>query len=255
MKGALYISIIFFILSCQNKSGPVHSTDEYNYVLHPESTDTTCLQEIARAKLDSSNGKITFAFPMGLLSFNLRQEKYLRLLSEKYDISVSYEFIGCIVTKGQRQGCYGDYMDVIIARKFGSNFKDSLLKAADSLLVVNQDTVQYYLCDVRPQIPGHDDSETNVIAEIDPLLKAQLKSDEEGRYPFIDVGFYIDTSGRASCYSLDFFMDAGNESNRAFKSQLFKVALSELEAIDRWQPGEINGHKIPTEHNARVYFQ
>jgi hypothetical protein len=191
---------------------------------------------------------------MGLGSYEVRQIKYLRILCAKLNLEVRYELFGCIRTQGQTQGCYGDYMDFIIARKYGRNIRDSLLKVADSLLVASHDTVEYHLCDKRPQIPGHNDYETNVYVKLDSTLKAHLKSDEEGRFPFIDVGFYIDTSGHPSNYSLDFFMDADNESNRAWKNQLYEVAITKLMEIELWQPGEINGHKIPTHNNARVYF-
>ena len=70
----------------------------------------------------------------------------------------------------------------------------------------------------------------------------------------MDIGFYIDKSGNASGYFLNYFMDANSKSNQKFKDELFKIGVEQLKAIKHWETGFVNGQKVNTENNVRVYF-
>ena len=225
-----------------------------NYIQKPADTDSMCIKDIEKAKKDVSNGKIVFCFPMGFGSHDLRQEKQLRELCLKNNLIFKYELFSDVIYDGQTQGCYGAYMDKTISSKFGSNFKQNLLKQADSILLATNDTIVYYKCDKRPQIPGKDDYETTLEAKVPEKLSKQLKADKEGDLPFMDIGFYIDKSGNASGYFLNYFMDANSKSNQKFKDELFKIGVEQLKAIKHWETGFVNGQKVNTENNVRVYF-
>lgn len=224
------------------------------YISKPATTDSMCLKDIAKAKNDIANGKLVFNTPMGFGTHQLRQEKQLRELCKTYNLLFDYEMFGCVVYEGQTEGCYGAYMNKAIKNKYGKGFKEILLAKADSILIANNDTIAYYLCDKRPQISGKDDYNTTLEAKVPEKLNKQLKANKEGQLPFMDIGFYIDKSGNASGYFLNYFMDADNKSNQKFKDELFKIGVEQLKAIKHWETGIVKGQKINTENNVRVYF-
>lgn len=49
-------------------------------------------------------------------------------------------------------------------------------------------------------------------------------------------------------------VDADNKSNRKFKDELFKIGVEQLKEIKYWEIGIVNGQKVITENNVRVYF-
>jgi hypothetical protein len=81
--------------------------------------------------------------PMSLGTFEFRQEKQLRELCNSTSLLFDYELFSCVGVSGQTSGCYGLYMDKIIAQKFGKNFKENLLKSADSIYIASHPTVYY----------------------------------------------------------------------------------------------------------------
>src|ERR1700751_4065183 len=129
------------------------------YIEKPSDKDSMCIKEIERAKRDISKGRIVFCMPMGFGSFQLRQEEQIQQLCKKNNLVFEYETFSDVIISGQTQGCYGAYMDKVIQDKFGVGFKEKLLNKADGILLASNDTIVYYLCDKRPQIPGRDDYE------------------------------------------------------------------------------------------------
>lgn len=234
----------------QNQS----ETPLVDYIKKPKDQDSTCVQDIEKAKADVAKGKIVFCYPMGFGSHDLRQEKQLRELCKKHKLIFDYELFSDVIYEGQTQGCYGAYMDKIIANKFGVHFKQKLLKQADNMLLEANDTVVYYKCDKRPQIPGKNDHEITLDVKLSEKLSKKIKADKNGDLPFMDIGFYIDKSGNPSGYFLDFFMDADHESNQKFEDELFESGVNQLKKIKHWETGLVNGQKVNTENNVRVYF-
>lgn len=224
------------------------------YIQKPANTDSMCIEDIERAKNDVLKGRIVFCMPMGLGTFQLRQEEQIRQLCTKNNIVFNYEMFSDVIISGQTQGCYCAYMDKVIEDKFGKGFKEKMLQKADSILLASNDTVEYFLCDKRPQIPGRDDYETTLEAKVPEKLRKQLKADKEGDFPFMDIGFYIDKSGNASGYFLNNFMDADNKSNQKYKDELFKIGVEQLKEIKHWETGMVHEQKVNTENNVRVYF-
>jgi len=264
MRNITILILTFLLFACGQKN-PEDKTTEIvsidrpenqleKYIQKPATTDSMCLKDIVKAKNDITNGKLVFSIPMGFGTHQLRQEKQLKELCKTYDLVFDYEMFGCVVYEGQTDGCYGAYMDKVLEDKHGKGFKEILLAKADSILLSNNDTIAYYLCDKRPQITGKDDYETTLEAKVPEKLSKQLKADIEGDLPFMDIGFYIDKSGNASSYFLNYFMDADSKSNQKFKDELFKIGVERLKAIKHWETGIVNGQKVNTENNVRVYF-
>ncbi|WP_133159421.1 hypothetical protein [Solitalea longa] len=254
--------IQLFACGKQNSKDKPSNVDQPNktenqllkYVQKPAVTDSICIKDIKKAKNDVSKGKIVFCVPMGFGSPQLRQEKRLRELCKKYNIVFDYEMFSDIKMMGQTQGCYGAYMDKIIAEKFGNSFKENLLVQADRILLASNDTVEYYLCDRRPQIPGKDEYNTTLDANVSDELNNELKVDKDGHLPFIDIGFYINKNGDASGYFINYFYDGNNESNQKFKDELYKIGVEKLKTIKLWETGMVNGQKVNTQNNVRVGF-
>lgn len=223
------------------------------YIQKPATTDSMCIKDIEKAKNDITKGKVVFCHPMGFGSHNLRQENQLRELCKRHGLIFDYELFSDVIIEGQTQGCYGAYMDKIIAGKFGASFKQNLLEQADSILLEANDTIAYYKCDKRPQIPGRNDHD-RLFPNINENIKKKLKADNEGRFPFMDIGFYINKEGITSGYFINYFHDADSKSNQKFKAQLFELGVEELKKIKIWETGEVGGQKVNTENNVRVYY-
>lgn len=220
----------------------------------PADIDSLCIKDTQRAKRDILKGKTVFCMPIYLTEGTLRQEKQLIKLCEKYKLVFDYEPISDCIVRGQTDGCYIDYMDKIIASKYGVKFKERLLEQADSILLASNDTIKYYFCDKKPRLLGKKDYEDYLTIKLDHNFANKLTPDNEGKLPFIDVGFYIDTIGNPSGYFLDYFCDNENKDNSKYKDELWKEALVELSKYKHWVPGTIKGHKVMTEHNIRIYF-
>jgi len=224
------------------------------YVFHPADKDSTCKADQKRAEKDVQMGKILYCKPMGFGSFWLRCENQMRKLCKKQNLIFDYELISDVVVTGQTQGCYGAYMDNVIASKFGPNFKEHLLAQADSMLLASNDAIDYFLCDKRPQIPGKDDYDIVMDTIVPISLRSSIKTDKDGEGPFMDIGFYIDKEGNASGYSSDYYYVANNKSNKKYENELFKIGITKVKGIKKWEPGMVRGQKVKTKNNVRVYF-
>lgn len=264
MRSIIIYILIIFLFACgqKNLKGQdlsiiqldISEIQLSNYIEKPTVTDSMCIEDIKRAKKNISIGRTVFCMPMGFGTSELRQEKEIQQLCKENGLVFEYEIFSDVIITGQTQGCYGAYMDKVIEDKFGKEFKEHLLIKADSILLASNDTIKYYLCDKRPQIPGKNEYETTLEAKVPEKLRKQLKADKEGHLPFMDIGFYIDKSGNASGYCLHFYMYANRKSNRKFKDELFKIAVAQLNEIKRWETGIVRGQKVITDYNVRVYF-
>ena len=226
------------------------------YIQNPPKSDSTCIKDIRRAKTMVENGEIVFCYPLYFGSWGLRQEKQLRLLCEQHGLIFSYEIFSCIIDEKQRQGCFSAYMDKIVADKYGADFKHKLLAQADSIMIAVNDTVPYYLCDKEPKIPSvNNDYESKyLIVQIPEEIHKQLKANNDGKLPFMDVGFCIDKEGNASGYFLNDFYDANSKENQLFQDDLFNISVAQLKQIECWESGIVNNRKVITKNNVRVHF-
>ena len=226
------------------------------YIQNPSKSDSTCIKDIERAKTVVENGVIIFCYPSSMGTHQLRQEKHLILLCEQFNLMFMYEPYIDMIFEGQTQGCFGAYMDKVISDKFGFGFKQHLLSQADSMMIAANDTVLYYLCDERPKRPdvGHYLESDYLTVKVSEELRKQLKADNEGKFPFMDIGFYIDKEGKTSGFFLNYFAIRDNESNQKLKDELFDFGVEQLKQIESWEPGIVNGQKVITENNVRVYF-
>ena len=194
--------------------------------------------------------------PQSLMTFEIRQEQQLRELCKTKGLNFEYELFGCIVNSGQTNGCYGLYMDKIIANKFGSEFKEDLLRKADSLYVASNPTVYYTQCDTLPRLYNKDIRQsTDIDVPIKTELLNKLKISTGGYYPQVDIGFYIDTAGIPSNYFLSQYIIYNDiKENNKFKAELTKIAVEYIKQFKIWKPCIILNQKVKTEYNVRISF-
>lgn len=253
MRKIQIIIIAVLLYSCVENDKSKLELDKY--IENPSPDDVTCLQGIERAKKDVASGKLVFTSRLGFGTEFLRQEKYLEKLCETYNLVFEYELFSCIRIKGQRQGCYGAYMDKMIEEKYGKGFKQLLLAKADSMLAASNDTIPSHLCDKSPQIPGENENKSSLQVHVPEEIRRVLKTDDEGKYPFMDIGFYIDKSGNVSGFSMCNFNDAQSAENQQLKDELYAIGVKQIQSIPNWKGGIISGQVVNTLNNVRVYFQ
>ena len=223
------------------------------YIDNPCPNDSSCKEYILKAKTEVERGQIKFLMPMSLGTFDLRQERQLRILCDSMGIVFDYELFSCVGVGGQTSGCYGLYMDKMLAIKFGPNFKESMLAKADSLYVETNPTVYFSYCDSLPKLQHNLEVATDLSMTIDKNLLSKLKKCSYDDYPQVDVGFYIDTLGNAS----NFFVSQYNiceESDYKYKKDLSKLAIDYVKNMGKWIPGTIHNKKVRTQFNTRVHF-
>jgi hypothetical protein len=229
------------------------------YIDTPCPNDSTCKEDILKAKAEVQRGIIKFLMPMSLGTLDLRQEYQLRQLCDSNGLIFDYELFSCLSSSGQTNGCYGLYMDKIIAQKFGKDFKENLLKKADSILSESNKRIYWRLCDTKPTIPGKDMWQSCELgAVIDKKLFEKLKSQKLGlgyvNWPTITIGFYIDKNGSPSGYFLSQFDEVNQKSNLEYKSQLYKIGLALVKQQNKWNPGQVCGRAVNTEMEVTVSF-
>lgn len=228
--------------------------DIETYISNPGSNDKKCLNEIEKAKQDITLGKIMFCMPSGEGNYELRQEKYLKLLCKKYGLIFKYEEMADSTDRIGRHGCYSAYMDSYLIKIYGKKFKNEILENADNLLINSNDTINSYFCDTKPIIEGIDLNDESFEVKLNSDLKNQLKRDNLGYFPTMNLIFFIDKTGNSSDYYLDSFDDDKKNSNIKFKSQLLNIAIEELKKYNKSEPGKIKGKKVITKNSLKIIF-
>jgi hypothetical protein len=262
MNFKLSIFLLLFVFSCKPKQEE-DILDKYKilierignpanmktYINNVDSRDSLCLREIAIAKSQVDSGKIVFTLKRGHGSYNKRQSNRLKELCKKYNLNFGYDEIGDVFyNEYETKGCYGAFMDEVIEKKFGKNFRNKLLREADELIIANNDTVDAYECDIKPEIYGLETD--NVI-----YLSAKglnVKRNEHGQFINLDINLYIDKTGKTIGYEIDNYMNDNLDSER---EKLYGIAIKELKKYQECKPGEIVGKKVITKNSVTIKFE
>lgn len=226
------------------------------YVDNPDPGDSLCIYDIRRAKKDISDGKMVFTQSAGFLFGFMRYEDELKQLCKGHGLVFDFDMISCIVFEGQTQGCYGQYMDEIIRKKFGADFKARLHAQADSMFLVNAASnrriVKSWDCDERPRLPTEQKRMTDYIPNI-TVMEVDIKPNGN-QWPFFDLGFVIETDSTISNFYINNFA-AEAEENEKYKEKLFSIAVEHVKSqYPLWVPGKIKGIPVRTDNNVRVFF-
>jgi len=267
----ILISLILFNSCIENKKQPIGEIEvadfekEYvefdliKYVSNPENTDELCISEINRAKDDIKKYGIAFTQEVGFLYGHNRYKKELKELCEQKGLKYEIDLIGCVVFEDQTQGCYGAYMDKILAEKYGMDFKQQMHKKADSLFLLNviknNIAVYYGDCDEAPKLPSEKGRNSDYIPEV-VVNNLDIKEDksEYGGWPFFDVGFIVEKDSTINSFYINYFFE-GHKSNKQYKKELFELTKNHLKKkYPTWIPGIVNGTQVRTDNNVRIHL-
>lgn len=271
-KIAIIISIVFLNSCIENKRkiDNVNNTSQFEeefvedkfekfdpiaYVSNPAKTDKLCLSAIEKAKADIKKGGIVFTQAAGFGFGHNRYEAELKELCKQKGLNYDIDLIGCVVVKGQTQGCYGAYMDKILSEKYGSDFKENMYKKADSMFLVNaiDKTVYYGDLDNRPRLPTEKKRNSDDLGyAYFENLEIKTKSNKWKDLPFMDIHFIVHKDSTISNFSVSNFVARGNDK---FKTELFNLAVNKIKAdYPIWVPGSIKGISLKSENNIRIHF-
>jgi hypothetical protein len=257
MKKFLILFLSLTIISCsfERKPGSV--------IQFVSKSDTTCLKEIAEAKKEINNGKLTYCHYTGNISFNyLRSQKEMVQILEKFNIKFQNESSRCVIQENQTEHCYCELMKEKIIEKHGEKFVDSLLNISDIQYLKNHenDTLYYADCDKRPNYPrDNDDSEDEysevMQREIDNAIvypKGYIETPNYDVSAFADVSFYVNKKGEAKITSFWFLFDI--KSNYKYE-KYFENELSRIIKKTEWNPAQIRKQNVNSNMVMRYAFK
>ena len=130
MKNILFILTLACLTSCNFKG----QVQRKSFTDNISQSDTICLQEIAKAKKDINQHKLTYYHLWGLGGSSLRYEQELDSLLNLYGIRYSENVFSCLIGPTQ-ENCYEMYMNEEVIYRYGSDFIDSLKYIADSIYI------------------------------------------------------------------------------------------------------------------------
>jgi hypothetical protein len=224
------------------------------------------LKAIYAAKNDIANGKLIYCRYSGsMLYLYFRSANEFKSLLKKYNIGYRNESLSDRIIPGQTQGCYMNYMNQAIEKKFGPKFIDSLKNVAEILYLKHRINghFTYQDCDVLPKYPG----DTTAIKE---MADDQFQRDFDSmRYPnkyekrpfgraywstkaYVEVHLLVDKHGNASILNFRFAFD--KTKNQEFEPYLKKEIVRILKKKN-WTPGIIRNQKVTTDCYKRLYLK
>jgi len=233
--------------------------DYYNYKLkyiqEPDKNDSTCKNEINKAKQDIKAGKIVFCTPLGLLFGNIRYEYELEEVVNKYKLKFNVDFISDSRIIGQTQNCYATVMTNYINKKYGVNFREKLYREADSLyirkVITKNRIVDYWNCDIYPhilnEVPKQDYEITLNIDSLHSPIDCRNAT-------LIDITFVIELDSTTNNYTISNKV-FGTKNNEEYCQALQDYSINEVKKINRWCPGRLGNSNIRTRQNVRVFFE
>jgi hypothetical protein len=262
-----YIIIILFIRgisSCWNKSKNEVNTivnDSYETMAIPslytpfeiDMTDSMCLLEIAKAKMDIEKGKLEYTIHNGLDKRYYFPEEIRELLLLK---GITYNPLGVNCTG--ELNCYGYYMDSVIKTKYGLNFIDSILLTAKQVSVSRWRTKTYKFFQVDSQAyylnKELERSADNFIRKGMKLPKTWIHtSDKENIRQYAQLAIIIDSNGMATLIKNQTEINV-NQKNLKHIKALERQFLERVNSMEPWYPAILNGHKVKYEYWADIYL-
>lgn len=222
-----------------------------DYIDHPNAEDTLCIYEVQLAKKDFNSGLLKF-YPGAVWDF-----PYARMFDELDSLCQLYGLVfnpysgmeQDVGIPGQTFGCYNDFMDREIAKRFGDGFEKKLIDEADSIFISKHinDTLRGYLCDesFRYCKPYDytlevDDLASDFFSNFIYPANCQINSSCKGCD--IRVDFVVDTNGHA--FNYEFCCTEDISLTIPCLDEIKKNIIGALEKISCWKPGELDHHKV-----------
>jgi len=260
-----YIALFLFTIlsfSCKRKTN-FHSKFEKI----PKS-DTVCLNELANAKIEIANGRLTYCHFTGAPGYwPLRAEIQMDSLLKLYKIEYRNEGSPCVIENNKNYNCYCDYMQEEINNKYGKKSTDSLLYLSDSFYISKRlgDTYEYGNWDNSPQFPGE---KVN-----DPTNHSGLQSAFEKLMPYpvdyhfksdsnslalVKINLNIDENGVAKVTDYEFVFYDYKTKESDFNTDIYKKAKDiflPLIEKTRWTPATIKKMNVKSKNEIFLYLR
>lgn len=241
------------------------------YVLKPEYSDTMCLKDIRRAQLTIAAKGICLAQKLDSESnpWNFRVE--LDQLLKPYGMfsgsdSVGYKKVSPLEITEQTDGCYVDYMNLMMYMKFGGNFRDSMLLVADRMLYF-ADSLDRRSVDIQNGVYGS--WECNTAAEVikfDSIVglpRFSIRLCElhipRGAKPVgntpevatVSLDVIVDKKGLISdiqTIKVDLFL----EENMLWKRHIIERAKAYVSQYCTWEPAKRESNKVKSRNRVTI---
>jgi|GEM_PF-6263426 hypothetical protein len=213
-------------------------TNSYGQIL---STDSSCRQNLVQAEKDYESG----------------QHKFCVNATWDYPFSRMYDILDSICTSKKIMlapypftehdvgidpyTCYSNFMDSMLYKEHGINFKTNLINEADSIFKhrVIKDTIPAYYCDKSPSYYKGNETLTSDffsafhLPDSCDFLRNCSSCD-------FRVQFIVDLNGRVSHFEI---YKTGYSKYTCI--DLIKVSIIKtLKTIGKWIPGEIGNKKV-----------
>lgn len=238
--------------------------------VHP--SDTTCINEIAKAKNDIQNNKLVYCHYVGNIVWQaLRAENEMQILLKQKGIEYQNEPSPCVIEDNRNYHCYCECMQEKINEKYGTTFTDSLLYIADSLWILkNRDRVfesgsRSSSWDMPALYPGDStDDHTNhsgLQKAFDKLVNYppdyRSKQDENSMAMF-QIFIFIDENGKAKVTDTQFVIWDSSTKEEGYNKQYwdyFKSIAIPLIEKTTWKPATIKNISVKSKNTIFIYLK
>jgi len=226
------------------------------YIHHPHRKDTLCRRELRKAETDIGNGELRIVQFGGFMSGTPRHEREFRQLCTEIGMPVYYHSAVCVSIENQQHGCYAYRMNAEIIKRFGTDFTDSLVQAADIRFIQNHlaDTLSIYDCTVMAapeNTPDFDRKHFSI--SVDNELADILSYYETGK-PNMIVEFIVNTAGELSLPAVSKELPLYNypKDQEAALLQLCHAALLQT---GKWTPSRLGENDVNSRVLIAVFFE
>ena len=261
-KLILFLALIFFVTACNEKSRRYAIEAK----VHP--SDTTCMIEIEKAKVDIKYNRLVYCVYWGFRVEPMRAKYEMVNLLKTYNIKFQIEDCSDIVRENRIENCYCECMREEINERFGNKFIDSLLYIADSLWVLkNLDKI--FTCggwgsndcwDKPAMFPGDSvydqTNHSGLQQEFEKLVQYPTdykfkEGKEKNEMAFLSINLDIDENGKAKVTKFGCYITKYNEEHcNYFKS----IAIPLIENT-KWTPATIKSIGVKSKNEIFIYLK
>lgn len=275
MKKYCFIFFILFIsiISCQ-KNKEIYNTSEIDttkihklppplnyskYILNPRKTDSLCLYEIERAKNDLKKYPGVYVQTICFGCDFKPYEEEIKEVLKKRKFKLGIQDIGCVRYEGQTPGCYREYIDLKMKKKYGENYKSEIENEAINILIknisINNKTISIY--DLEPnEKPKILNPKITIESDYYTTIKTDLPINRRSMHHlFTDIDFIVEKDGSISNLKESNWVNEKGIDEK-YKQNLINHAFLTLKKdYNNWKPGTYKGNKVRVENTLRISFE
>ena len=277
MKKIIGYAFLLFVFACNQQKSAFEKTVPKH--------EARCLKRIELAKKDIREGRLTFCDTLNddYKSRNKATKEEKNELFKKYNIryTFTYEYSRYIpddivmkIDLNDKVNCYCKYMREQIDKKYGINFIDSIMDAAEDLYFTKFIDFRFSEkdCDVPPIYPGDEEySETfsNSFSEDfkQLLLKSvgRFNSKHSDNKGYVQICINVDRDGTAQLSDYELYLNSNSKykykgyreinppTNPRYEDYL-KENLIKIVKTTGWTPAKVRGQHVYSYRTIGFYF-